>query len=836
MRDIRLGLRMLAREPAFAAVAVLTLALGIGANTAIFTLFDAILLQPLPVREPTRLVLFTAGAGEGTSTGSPPTGAWPLFSTEVYEFLRRQTLPFESIAAVRSGETPVSVRLLNRSDQNGPAERGQAHLVSGSYFAVMGVSPMLGRTLTDADDRSSSPPVAVVSHGFWTQRLEAKPSAIGTVILLNGTAFTIVGVTPPEFFGERLRRPPDFWTPLAFQPQIELRPSARERTDMYWLNLIARLAPGATRSQAQIAATSALRQFLTNTQAAAPITDERRREIQDSRIELVDGAAGVSRLRTQYAEPLRVLLAVVGMVLLIACANVGNLLLSRAAARQSEITVRIALGATRARLIRQSVSESLVLAALGASCGVVLARWVVSGLLPLVASPSTPVHVGLDLRVLTFTIAVACATGVLFGLAPALYTGRTQAVDAIKSGGRGATVGRRTARVLQAFVVGQLALSLVLVVGANLFARSLVALERQPLGFEQEHVLLARVNPRLAGYTPANVAALYRTLFDRLNALPGVVATIARYSPLSGSISRNSGNVTGYTPKPGEDVEFETIQVAPLYPDALGMRLVDGRAIGLQDGPGTPKVAMVNEAFAVRFFAGQSAIGHRFGFGGPADAADIEIVGVLKDARFHDVRDAMGPMVFVPLFQEASQFALTAEVAARTSAAASGIANELRRAIAEIDPNLPVDEVKTLDAQIATTLDSQRLAARLVTLFGALALLLAAVGLYGVITQSVVRRTGEIGVRMALGAQRRDVLWMILRDVLRLAVMGFAIGIPAAVGATRLVASQVFGLSDAAPASFVAAVAILALVAAATGLLPARRATNVDPVLALRHE
>jgi macrolide transport system ATP-binding/permease protein len=376
----------------------------------------------------------------------------------------------------------------------------------------------------------------------------------------------------------------------------------------------------------------------------------------------------------------------------------------------------------------------------------------------------------------------------------------------------------------------------VLVVGANLFARSLVALERQPLGFEQEHVLLARVNPRLAGYTPPNVAALYRKLFDRLNALPGVVATIARYSPLSGSISRNSGNVTGYTPKPGEDVEFETIQVAPLYPDALGMRLVDGRAIGLQDGPGTPKVAMVNEAFAVRFFAGQSAIGHRFGFGGPADAADIEIVGVLKDARFHDVRDAMGPMVFVPLFQEASQFALTAEVAARTSAAASGIANELRRAIAEIDPNLPVDEVKTLDAQIATTLDSQRLAARLVTLFGALALLLAAVGLYGVITQSVVRRTGEIGVRMALGAQRRDVLWMILRDVLRLAVMGFAIGIPAAVGATRLVASQVFGLSDAAPASFVAAVAILALVAAATGLLPARRATNVDPVLALRHE
>jgi predicted permease len=833
--DLRLAVRGLRRSPLFAAVAILSLALGIGANTAIFTLFNAILLEPLPVREPGRLVLFTESPGEGTSTGSPPTGAWRLFSTEVYDFLRRQSLPFESIAAVRSGEAAVSVRMPNRPDQGGQAQRGQAHLVSGNYFAVMGVGAMLGRTLTEADDRSSSPPATVVSHRFWTQRLEANPAAIGTVILVNGTAFTIVGVTPPEFFGERMRRAPDFWMPLAFQPQIELRPSALERTDTYWLNLIARLAPGATRSQAQIAATAALRQFLTNAQAA-PLTDERRREIQDSRVDLVDGAAGVSGLRAQYAEPLRVLLAVVGMVLLIACANVGNLLLSRAAARQSEITVRIALGATRARLIRQSVTESLLLAALGAICGVVLARWVVAALLPLVASPSTPMHVGLDLRVLAFTTAVTCATGVLFGLAPALYTGRTDAVDAIKSGGRGATLRRRTARILQAFVVGQLALSLVLVVGANLFARSLLALQRQPLGFEQEHVLLARINPRLAGYTPSNVAALYRKLYDRLNALPGVQATIARYSPLSGSNSSNSGNVAGYTPKPGEDVEFETIQVAPSYPDVLGMRLVDGRAIGLQDGPGTPKVAMVNETFARRFFAGQSAVGHRFGFGGPADAADVEIVGVLQDARFHDVRDAIvGPMVFLPLLQEVSQFALAAEVAARTSADA-GIANELRRAIAEIDPNLPVDEAKTLDAQIATTLNSQRLAARLVMLFGALALLLAAVGLYGVITQSVVRRTGEIGVRMALGAQRRDVLWMILRDVLQLVAMGFAIGIPVAIGATRLVSGLVFGLSAAVPASFALAIAILGLVAAATGLLPARRATNVDPVIALRHE
>ena len=835
MQDLRFALRMLAREPSFAAAAVLTLALGIGANTAIFTLFNAILLEPLPVREPRRLVLFTASPGEGTSTGSPPTGAWRLFSTEVYDFLRRQSLPFESLAAVRSGEAPVSVRIPNQPDQNGRAQRGQAHLVSGNYFTAMGVRALLGRTLTDEDDRSSSPPATVVSHRFWTQRLGASPTGIGSVVVLNGTAFTIVGVTPPEFFGERLRRPPDFWMPLAFQPHIELRRSFLDSTDVYWLNLIGRLAPGAMRSQAQTATTAALRQFLTSAQAA-PLTDERQREIQESRVELVDGAAGVSGLRSQYSEPLRVLLAAVVMVLLVACANVGNLLLSRAAARQSDITVRIALGATRSRLIRQSVTESLLLAGLGAVCGVVLARWVVTALLPLVASPTTPVNVGLDLPVLAFTIAITGATGVLFGLAPALYTGRAQAVDAITSRARGATLGRRTARLLQAFVVGQLALSLVLVVGAGLFARSLVELERRPLGFAPDHVLLARINPRLAGYTPANAGALHRKLYDRLNALPGVRATIARYSPQSGSRSSNSATVAGYTPQPGESVEFEGIQVAPSYPDALGMRLVDGRAIGVQDGPGAPKVAMVNETFARHFFPGQPAPGHRFGFGGPSDAANIEIVGVLQDARFHDAKDEIEPMVFLPLFQEVSQFALTAEIAARTTGDATAIGNELRRAVAEVDPNLPVDEVKTLDAQIATTLNSQRLAARLVTLFGALALLLAAVGLYGVVTQSVVRRTGEIGVRMALGAQRRDVLWMILRDALQLVAMGFAIGIPAAIGATRLVASQVYGLSAAAPASFALAVAILALVAAATGWLPARRATRVDPVLALRHD
>ena len=831
-KDVRYAVRMLARQPAFTLVAVLTLALGIGANTAIFTLFDAVLLQSLPVREPNRLVLFDDSMSSGTSTGSVPVGRWTLFSHESYQFLRDQRLPFESLAALRSGETAVAVRLPGLSGQQ--AERAQAHLVSGSYFAVMGVDAAMGRTFAPEDDRPNAAPVAVISYQFWSDRLHSDPAIVGKTAIVNGTSVTIAGVAPREFFGERVQRPPDFWIPLVFQPQIELRPSYLEKTNAYWLNLIARLPSGGTRAQAQVAATHALQQFLTGTEGSK-LTPDRAREIKESRIELVDGAAGVSFLRFRYSEPLHILLAVVALVLLLACANVGNLLLSRAAVRRAEMSVRRALGATRGRLVRQMLIESGLLAASGAVCGVLLARWAASLLAAAIVSNGSPVHAGLDLRVLAFTLAVTALSAVVFGLMPAVSAAGEDMVTALKAGGRGSARNGGN-RLTAALVVAQIAISLVLLVGANLFTRSLLNLEHQPFGFDDDHVLLARISPRLAGYTQDNVAMLHRRLYDRISTLPGIrSATIARYSPLGGSRSINSGVVEGYQPKPGASVEFETQIVGPSYPETLGMPLLRGRAIGLQDGAGAQNVAMVNDAFVRQFMPDENPIGRHFGFG-DSGAGDIEIVGVLKDARFQDDREAVKPVVFTALLQNASQFALETEIELRTNGEPTGAAAELRRAVAEIDPNLPMNDPKTLHSQVSANFDSQRLGARLVSTFGLLALVLACVGLYGVITQGVERRTNEIGIRMALGAQRREVMWMILRDVLVLLAIGVAVGVPMALGAVRFIASQLYGVSAAAPSSVALAAAVLGVVAVVTGMLPARRASRVDPIVALRAE
>jgi predicted permease len=835
-KDVRFGARLLLQQPAFTALATLTLALGIGANTAIFTIFDALLLRSLPVREPERLVLFSAAPGEGTSAGTPPIERWRLFSYDVYQHLRRQPLPFESLAGFRSGEAPVALRLAGASPAASSAERAQAHLVAGSYFQVMGVGAALGRTLTEEDDRPNAAPVAVISDGFWKSRLQADHSIVGKVAMVNGTAFTIAGVAPPEFFGERVRRPPDLWVPLIFQPQIELRPSFLERRDVYWLNMIGRLTRDGTREQAQTAATTALRQYLRNAEGGK-LTAERERQIQQSRVELDEGAAGISGLRQRYSEPLHILIGVVLLVLLIACANVGNLLLARAAARRGEVSVRMALGATPARIVRQLLIESLLLAAIGAACAIVLARWVVGALLVLVVSPAAPVHATLNGPVLAATIVLAFVAGTLFGLAPAVQAGRVDLVTAMKSGTRGTAASRVRYSASGLLVAAQIAVSLVLLVGAGLFARSLFNLQQQALGFDRDRVLLARINPRLAGYKPSDVGVLYRKLYDRLRALPGVTnATLASYSPFSGATSKETVTVEGYTPKPGENVETENIYVAPSYAETLGIRLVAGRTIGPADGAGAPLVAMVNEAFVRRYLPGANALGRHFRLGEGDVAKSYEIVGVVQDARFHDARDPIEPIAFLALLQDATQFALSAEAAVQTAGDPAAAANELRQAIADVDRNVPVNDPRPLGAQVSQSFDTERLAARLVTAFGALALLLACVGLYGVVSQAVARRTNEIGVRMALGAERRDVVWMILRETLALVGAGVAVGLPAALGAARLVRSQLFGLGAADPASFTIAAVVLTIVAIAAASFPARRASRVDPMVALRYE
>jgi predicted permease len=836
-RDLHYGVRMLRRSPGFSAAAIVTLALGIGANTAVFMLFDAVLLKTLPVREPDRLVLFSDSPSEGTATGNTPEGRWRLFSTDVFEFLRHQPLALSVLAAVRSGQSTVAVRLLDAGAGSAAAMRARAQLVSGNYFDAMGVDAAAGRALRVDDERADAPPVAVVSDGFWRQRLGGDASAIGRVADVNGTAFTIVGVTPSAFFGERVRQAPDIWIPLRFQPQIELRPSYVTRADAYWLSLIGRLSPGATRIQAQTAATVALQQFLSQA-GGIWTTDDRAGAIKGAHIELVDGAGGISILRQTYASPLYILLAVVALVLLIACANVGNLLLSRAAARRGEVAVRLALGASRSRLTRQLLTESLLLAAAGAVCGVLLAVWGATALLALVVSKTSPVHAVLDAPVLAFTVGVSVMAGVIFGLAPALSAARRDLVTALKAGGRSLATRRRWPGAAESLVAAQMAASLVLLVGASLFARSLMNLERQPLGFEQEHVLLARINPRLAGYTPATVEPLYRRLYDRLRVLPGVrSATLARYSPLSGGHSVNAGRVEGYTPpRGGEGVSLETNLVGPSYPETLGMPLTLGRSIGLQDALGATRAGMVNEAFVRAFFPDQNPLGRHVGTSGSTGAVDTEIVGVLKDAQFQNVRDEVRPVVFTALLQDASQFALDCEIEVRAAGDPATIAGEVRQAVADVDRNLAISDTRTLREQVTATFGSQRLAARFVTAFGGLALVLACVGLYGVVTQAVSRRTYEIGLRLALGAQRRDVFRMILVDTLRIVAIGLVAGMALAFGATRLVASQLYGITASDPLSFALAVGLMTVVATIAAFLPARRATRVDPLTALRCE
>jgi predicted permease len=834
-KDITFALRMLIRRPAFTVIAVLTLALGIGANTAIFTLFDAVLLESLPVREPTRLVLFSDQAGEGTSTGSLPNAVWNLFTNESYEFLKKQPLPFESLTGFRSGEDPVTVHFSGESD-SGPLQRANVHLVSGNYFDVLGVSVALGRSLRPDDDRPDANPVAVVSNGYWKQRLHSDPNAVGKVAILNGTAFTIVGVAPLEFFGERVRRSPDYWLPLNFQPQIEQRASFLNLTDYYWLSLMARLRPGATREQAQEAGTIALQQLLTS-KAGSQLTAEDKANVTKNRIRLFDGGAGISGLRLRYSEPLHILLGVVALVLLIACANVGNLLLARAVARRTEVTVRLALGASRGRLIRQLLTESVILATVGAAFGVLLALWAVQVLVTFLAGTS-PLHTSLNFPVLAFTVGITLVAGIIFGLAPALQAGRTDLVTALKMGSGRVAAGKKFGTT-QGMVVGQIALSLVLLIGASLLARSLLNLENQPLGFNQDGVILARINPRLAGYKPTEVGALYRKLYDRLHSLPGVTsATIASYSPLSGNNSTSTVGVQGYEAKANENTGAQTVFVGPDYPRAMGMQLLLGREITLQDTVGAAKVAMVNEAFVRHFFPNQNPIGHRFGFGDDQKTSgDYEIIGVLKDAHFQSADETkIQETVFPPLLQEQSQFALSAEVEARTAGDPAVATATIRAAIAQEDSRLPITGVRSLHEQIDSTFTQQKLASRLVSFFGGLALLLACVGLYGVVAQGVARRTNEIGVRMALGAQRGNILWMVLRDTLALLLLGLAIGIPAAVGASHFISSQLYGMRSTDILSFSLGIVMLTAVTALAGYLPARRASKVDPIVALHYE
>jgi len=829
-QDLRYGARMLWKKPGFTLIAALTLSLGIGANTAIFSLIDAALLRTLPVREPERLALFGTGADSGVSIGFPR-GKAELFSYPFYREARSRNQVFSDVAAVQSLPNRVYGVV---SGTGGDPEMLDARLVSGSYFSVLGVEAILGRAFTDADDQiPGGHPVAVASHAWWERRLGADPAAVGKTITIGSTVYTLIGVTPREFFGTTVGESPDIWIPLAMEEQAPPGWKGRNNNLFQSLYLIARLKPGVSIKQAGVEANLLFKQALQEYAGSQP-SPERLRDIQQASVELTPAGRGLSELRSQFSEPLRALMAVVGLVLLIACANVANLLLARGAARRKEFAMRLALGAGRLRLIRQLGAESVLLAALGGSLGVIIAWW---GSQALVWMASTgpqplPLDVTPNARILGFTLFASLLSAIIFGMAPALRATRFELIPALKDGGGDAAMTRSL--LGKALVVAQVALSLLVLVGAGLFVRSLINLRNVDTGFNQQNVLLLQPATDSVGYKDDDprLSALYRDVEEKVSAIPGVRAAAFSLFSFNQGAWNNPITVKGGAPPVRETPFIMNNVVGPGFFTAMNLPLILGRPFGPQDTRTSPKVAVISEEMARRFFP-QSPLGKLYRMGTSGQGEEIEVIGVVKDAKYESLREEPKPMAYYP-YSQRDWYLGNFEV--RFSGEPGAIVSAVRQAIKEVNRNLPIAEVAMFSEQVDRSLVQQKLIARLSSFFGLLALLLAAIGLYGVISYSVTQRTREIGIRMALGAERRNVLRLVIGQGAKLALIGVLAGLGASWALTRWIESLLFGVSPTDRMTFVIIALLLIAVALLACYIPARRATKVDPMVALRCE
>jgi predicted permease len=825
-QDVRYGLRMLARSPGFTAVVILTLALGIGANTAIFSVVNAVLLKSLPVQKPEELVVVKYSDPQSGKLNED-------FSYPMYQAIRDKNTFFAGVLA-RSG-------LDLNVGYGGQSEQLYGELVSGNYYTTLGVQPWLGRLFTDDDDRiPGGHPVAVLSYGYWQRRFGSDPSVIGKQIILNARPMTVVGVTPPGFYGTELARDPGVRVPMMMATIFRPLPANRLQNPRHrWMTIMARLGPEISRSMAQVAIDVLYRQTLEAELAhSSPnLTEHDRKRALGAKIELVSGEQGFAHLRGEMERPLLLLFIVTGIVLVVACANLANLLLARTEKRKQEIAVRLAMGAGKARLTRQWLTESLMLSAMGGFAGILLAAWakgVLLGFLP--ASYAANLEVPMDLRVLGFTLAASFVTGLLFGLAPGLQLARSSLSGVLRDDAPSLASGARLFSLRSGLVFLQVALSLPLLIAAGLFLRSLENLHGINAGFVKENVFLAQLNPSLNGYSQERIKGLYEDLLARVRSLPGVqAASFASDSPLSGGWDSNSVRVEGYQPRPDEELSVNNSVISTNYFTSLGIPVIAGRDFSDQDDAAHPLVAIINETMARYFFGATNPIGKKMATSDdPKTPLNIEIVGLVKDAKYVNLKEGPRWHFYTAMAQQPRLFDMTLH--ARTAGDPGKLTELVRMQVENLDVNLPLYGTTTLEIQTEESLSEERIVTWLSSAFGLLATLLASVGLYGVVAFAVARRTREIGIRLALGAQRRNIFGTVLQHMFIVVGAGIAVGVAAAIAGSRLLGTMLFEVQSTDLWSYVEACVLLLCVAGMAAYIPARRATLVDPNEALRYE
>ena len=826
-QDIEYGSRAMLRSPALTIVALLSLALGIGANTAIFSLLDAVMLRSLPVRDPANLILLGKGNVSGITDDFART---QLYSYPFYRQMREENQVFSDTAAIFSMTNDIHGFVEGRIE----SEPMSVQLVSGTYFTTLGVRAFVGRTLDEADDNSEGDhSVAVISYAWWKRGFARDPNVLNRKLKLGATTYNIIGVAPPEFFGTKVGEAPDMWVPLSMVKVVPPNYGGYKDNFSESLLIMARLKPGISISEATSNVNLLFRQILLGF-PDAKLSQENLQELDRTKVPLTPMATGLSSLRRQFSEPLQILMAVVALVLLIACANIANLLLARSTARSRELAVRQALGARRTRIIRQLITESLLLALAGGVLGVALASVANRLLLRMVSGglDTIPLDVSIDTRLLLFTLAVTIATALIFGTIPAFRGTRVQLTDTLKAGrGPQGTSGKNP--LAKALVISQVALSLVLMVGAGLFLRSLFNLNNVDIGFNKENVLRLEIDSSSAGYTPGEPreVALNQQIEERVSALPNVKA--ASFSAFTFHEGSWSSNVVVPGMNTDEDINVKHNVVGAGYFATMQIPLLAGRSFSPSDTSTSQTVAIISEHTAKTLFPLGNPIGRHYRLSDNKPENDVTVIGVAKDVKFHDLAEEPVNLDYFPYTQHPWSFG---DFEVRYTDGFDPVAAAVQQTIHSIDRNLPITRVTTLDQQVARSITNQRLVAQLSAFFGLLAVFLSCIGIYGVMSYVVMRRTNEIGIRMALGARRSNMLWMVLREILILVSIGVVIGVPVTLAGDRLVSKMLFGLKPSDPVTLVSATVILLIVAAIAGYLPARRASLMDPMVALRYE